>query len=675
MMTKTVGLQINGKKIYAEEDATILEAARQNGITIPTLCYHPRLQPVGHCRLCIVEVEGIDRPVTSCDNPVQEGMIVATDTAELAAMRSAILELALATHPYKDCLTCVRTGTCELQNNAYVFQANLPEQLERDVPTGDEDADDNPYLVRDEEKCILCGRCIQVCRTGPGRFVYEMIGSGVNTRVVPYRNGRVVSLEEAGCIFCGQCVDVCPVAALTEKGRSRGGREWDLAAVEGVCIECSLGCYLERQVYNGEVIKVTVPAEGDKVSWLCLKGKYGHHRENGHTRLTKALRLNRESGKYGEITSEDALKEAAGKFIELKNNHGPDSLAVLASGQLSIEENYLLQKLAREVLGTVNVDLGAEQAWVKAFSEMKDLTGSGSLGPTPLELSKADTVVIIGSGLEESHPVADMAIARAGRFGDAVLIRTSPGIEDPSAWSGINIGIADNKESLFIEALLAMLRGGNSADIAAQTGIDRESLEKAVRLLTEPNSYLVVAPTFFKAASQQAVDDMLALAMESGIVEKGRSRLLLLSTYSNAGGVLAAGGTPVSGPGFTSLKSENGLSREEVLAAAEKGALKGILSFGPLPADLNKKKLEVLVVIGATEEDANGVDFLLPAQDIETKEGLFVNARGTACLNQAALQPGAGIPEDWSMICDLARRMGAKWNYTSLEDVRKEMEG
>ncbi len=671
-MNKTVKLLLDGKKIYAEENTTILEAARQNDIYIPTLCYHSRLEPLGHCRLCIVNVEGIDRPVTSCDNPVTDGMIVNTSTEQIIEMRRAIVELTLSTHPYKDCLTCVRTGTCELQDNAYELQSNLPGQLERDIPAEDEKA--NPYLVRDEEKCILCGRCIQVCRTGAGCFVYEMIGTGVNTRVVPYRDGREVSLEEAGCIYCGQCIDVCPVAALTEKDRNRGGREWDLKAAQGVCNKCSLGCYLERQVYGEEVIKVTVPAEGEKVSWLCKKGKYGHQNENGQNKLYDYMKLSRKKGSYVKTDRENALQEAAQSILALKDKYGAESLAVLASGQLSVEENYLLQKLARDVLGTANVDLGAEPAWINIYNGMMEVTGSEVGGPSPAELSRAESITVIGNGLEESHPVADMAIGRAGRFGEAVIVRVLAEKNVSSAWQEFNFNLKKGAEHTFIEALLKLIRGGSAEDITAKSDLNRAYLEKAAELISAPKSYLVIGPSFFENADSKGAGNLLELARESGLIEKGRSRMLLLSAFANAGGVLAAGGTTVMGPGFTDLQDKSGLNRNEVFAAVEKGTLKGIISFGPITAGLHEKGLQYLAAANFSLADSSEADLLFPAQDIESKEGLFVNAAGGACLNQAALKVNDGLSEDWRLIKDFACLMGAKWKYASLEEVRKEME-
>ena len=673
-MIKTISLTIDGKKIFADEGTTILEAARQNGITIPTLCYHPRLEPLGHCRICIVKISGMERPVTSCDNPVKEEMIVTTDTPELQEMRCKILELSLATHPYKDCLTCVRTGTCELQESAYRFQSNLPDQIPRDIPAGT--FSDNPYIVRDEEKCILCGRCLQICRTGPGAFVYSLTGNGVNTRVIPCRDGKEVTMEEAGCVMCGQCVDVCPVAALTEKTRSAGGREWELSCVPGICTECSVGCYLERQLSGDDMIRVTVPREGDSVSWLCKRGKFGFIREDAAKLITAVMKFKTDGSGYEEVTYDQAIRKAADVLLKIKEDFGPDALAVLGSGKLSSEEIYLAQKFARTVLGTANIDLGAEPAWVKAFTGMQDITGTGIACPTPYALSNAETILVLGREIDESHPVAAMAVDHSGRFGDAVIIRPAETERENSAWKEIIYTTENNGEFAFMEALVALQNGDEETGPVSLSGISDDNLRAAAKLLSGPNSYIVAGSSFFESASDQSVDMLLKLAVTGGQIEQGCSNLLLLSKYSNAVGVLAAGGTPFYGPGFAVLNGASGMAREDILAAAESGKVKGLLSFGKVYADQKKAGIEFLAAVcGDEEEIPGGADLIFPAQDIISKEGLFTNSSAQTRLNKAALPTGENLTPDWRFILDLADAMGARWSYNSLEDVREEMKG
>lgn len=669
-MSKMVALEINGKSIFATPEATILEAARANGIEIPTLCYHPRLSALGHCRICLVEIEGLKRPVTSCDNPVAEGMIVTTTTPKLEKMRSQMIELALATHPYKDCLTCVRTGSCELQEKAYYYQVELPVQLERRIP--ESDSEQKFDLVRDEEKCILCGRCIEVCRSGPGRFVYSMIGRGVNTRIVPWRDGREVTLEEAGCIFCGQCVDACPVAALTEKSRPFGGREWELVSKPGICLGCSLGCYLERQVDGNRLIKNTVPREGDRVGWLCATGKFED--VSAAAKASSSIRQKGAGGAPEDVDYETAISKAAAEFAKIKkDNPDQQTIAVLADGSVSCEEAYLLQKLSRLVFETANLDLGLEPAWIDAYLNAAKLTGYGVPGPTMTHLSKADTVLVIGSGLAESHPVAEMALQRAGRYSNATLIGIDRRGESFKAWQELSL---DGDKTSTLELLQDIKAAIESADLLTgnlKSEVDPLLINKAARLIKLPGSYTVVCPTFFKEADQALVDALIDLATAAGQLISGEQRLLLLSACQNAAGILSFGGSPLFGPGFKPLNGEAGMNRAQIIRALQKGQLKGFLSFGKTNEPDLSGEAYTMAASSADSENPVSFDLFFPTPPAAAQEGLYINAANQIRLNERAIEPAPEVRESWRLICDLARALGARWRYISLDDIREEM--
>ncbi len=669
-MTKILSLQIDGQRIYATPQATILEAAQANGIAIPTLCYHPRLSALGHCRVCLVEVEGFKRPVTACDNPVAEGMVVNTTGSSLEKMRSRMIELALATHPYKDCLTCVRTGSCELQEKAYHCQVELPAQLERRM--AGRDLNQKLDLVRDEEKCILCGRCIEICRTGPGRFVYSMIGRGVNTRVVPWRDGREVTLEEAGCIFCGQCIDVCPVAALTERSRFTGGREWELTAKPGVCLGCSLGCRLERRVDAQRLINNTVPRDGDRVGWLCVKGKFED--VAAAAAQTTVSRKKGSDGIFEPVDYESAVNAAAAGLAKIsKDNHGQQSFAILGDGTVSCEEAYLLHKLAHSVLATANIDLGLEPAWVATYCQAGQVSGFGLPGPTMANLSEADTVMVIGSGLAESHPVAEMVLRRAGRYSDMNLIGIDRKGEDFKAWQNLNLSDETGATLELLQDIRAAIEGGDQVNLDLKSKIDPLLAKRVANLMLQANSYMIVCPTFFCDADHDLVDALIELAKAAGLLSGGRQRLLLLSAYQNAAGILTFGGSPLYGPGLKPLNGEAGMNRAQMTRALQGGQLKGLVYFGKAAApDLDGASYAVAALSGNPDTSLS-FDLIFSTPPAAVQEGLYINASNQVCLNERSFDPGPGVSEGWRLICDLARSLGAKWRYSSLEDIREEM--
>lgn len=349
-----VTLTIDGKRITVPAETTILQAARDNGIFIPTLCQDRRLSPWGGCRICVVEIEGRRGLPASCVTAVAEGMVVYTASPAVIEARQTVLELMLANHP-QDCLTCDKSGACDLQNYAYLYG------VRGDAFHGEKQAysleTDNPFIVRDMNKCILCGKCIRVCSEVQVNNAIDFAHRGFQTRVSPALD---LSLKESeACVFCGNCIQVCPVGALTEKVSRRRGREWELKKVRTICPFCGVGCNLEVSVKDDRVVRVR-GYDGAAVNdgWLCVKGRFGTDYVDSPDRILKPLIRTGEKGegKFREATWDEALDYTAGRLGEIKAKHGSKALAVLSSARCTNEDNYLMQKFTRAVLGTNNVD-------------------------------------------------------------------------------------------------------------------------------------------------------------------------------------------------------------------------------------------------------------------------------------------------------------------------------
>lgn len=362
-----VTLTIDGKKVTVRKLLTVLDAIKKLDIPIPTLCHHPELTPFGGCRLCIVKIEGIARPATACTTPVSEGMEVITTSPLLENMRRTTLELLLSDHP-DDCRICERAGDCNLQELAYSYGIRENRFLgERRVY---KKRDGNPFVEREMEKCILCGKCVRICEEIQGVGAIDFAYRGFHTKICPPYD------KDLNCEFCGQCVAVCPTGALTGKMWAHKGRQKDIEEVDTICPYCGCGCSITLHVRRNEVIRVSSKEDTLNDGWLCVKGRFGYNFINHPERLTKPLiRIapnpptpplakggmgGFESGRhrrvFKEVSWEEALKYIAEHLKDIKDKYGPDSIGGLSSARCTNEENYLFQKFMRAVIGTNNID-------------------------------------------------------------------------------------------------------------------------------------------------------------------------------------------------------------------------------------------------------------------------------------------------------------------------------
>lgn len=340
-----IRLIIDGKAIEVSEGATVLDAAKALNIPVPTLCHHPKLTPFGGCRLCIVEIKGIPRLVTSCTTPVAEGMEVTTTNERIEDLRKTVLELILSDHP-NDCMVCEKAGECTLQELAYFY--GIRENRFNGERRVYEKRDGNPFIEREMEKCILCGRCVKVCDEVQGVSAIDFAYRGFKSKICPPYE------RDLDCEFCGQCVAVCPTGALTGKMRAFKGRLKDVREVDTVCAYCGTGCNITLHVSRNEVVRVTSKEDAWNEGWLCVKGRFGYKFINSPDRLKTPLI--KKDGVFKEASWDEALDYTAKRLAEIRDKYGPDSIGGLASARCTNEENYLFQKLMRAVIGTNNVD-------------------------------------------------------------------------------------------------------------------------------------------------------------------------------------------------------------------------------------------------------------------------------------------------------------------------------
>ncbi|HDK17503.1 MAG TPA: 2Fe-2S iron-sulfur cluster binding domain-containing protein, partial [Nitrospirae bacterium] len=330
-----ITITINGKNIKLDEPMSVLKAAGKAGIKIPTLCHHDALETYGGCRLCVVEVERMPKLQNACTLIAADGMVITTESEVISKVRRGILELLLINHPL-DCPYCDKAGECELQDlvDKYGPTVGRYTEIKRKVPASHKDE----IFVRNMDRCVVCTRCVRMCNKVQGASAIDIIGRGNKSRMEPF------SSASFNCEYCGNCLSVCPVGAILSRLYLHSFRPWQIdREEETVCSYCGVGCSVVVQVRD-DSIKRVIPRFGLGLNngLLCSRGRFGYEYINSEERLKEPLI--RKNGKLEKSTWSEAIDFTAKKLTEIKNSHGGDAVAGIASPRCTNEDNYVFQK-------------------------------------------------------------------------------------------------------------------------------------------------------------------------------------------------------------------------------------------------------------------------------------------------------------------------------------------
>jgi len=704
-------LTIDGREVTGRPDQTIYQVAKENGITIPTLCYHPRLSLLKSCRICLVDVEGAEMPMASCATPVVEGMVVYTQTARVERMRKEALKLLLVNHPL-DCPVCDAGGECQLQNRAYEFGINhvefVTEKIER--PSIEYST---PLIRQWMDRCVMCLRCIQACIDIPGSNVLEVAEHGYPS--------HVKAVRKENCISCGECLHVCPVGALTENLSHIKGRTWQLDRTLTTCTFCGCGCQLElNALADRKVVKVTTKGDaGVNEGSLCVKGRFGFDFIHHPDRLQKPLV--KKSGVFVEVSWEEALDLVSTKLQEIKEKYGAQSIGGISSSRATNEENFLFQKWMRACIGTNHIDTGARLSSGSSLYGMMASTGYGAMTHSMEEVAKADLILIIGADVHDDNLIFSNKMREAMRKNGAKIVLVDPRKTTWEKWANLWLRPVPGTDIAWINGLARILieKGAQSKTegfetlrssldkfspefVKRITGIFPEDLEAVAKLYLSAKKRAIV---FGSGITQHAhgteiVKALCNLALLTGETEEKGGGVYPLLTQNNAQGAFDMGGLSEFLPGYQRVDDEKarrrfeeiwereipanpGLTYIEMFDKIKEGKIKALYIFGEDPfitlPNLEKlksglQKIEFLVVQDLFMTHIGSyAQVILPGVSFAEKDGTFTNMERRVQRVRKAISPVGDSWPDWKILCGLSTKMGYPMGYQNPAEVMDEI--
>ncbi|MFC2072079.1 formate dehydrogenase subunit alpha [Chloroflexota bacterium] len=716
---EAITITLDGVEVSGYSGMTILDLARESGVDIPTLCNDPHLAPIGACRLCLVEDERSGALLAACVAPITPGMVINTRSPRVIERRKVIIQFMLASHP-DSCLVCDKGNRCQLRKLASEMGIGLVE-FQR-IPQLATIEEVNPFIERDLSKCILCGKCIRADQELVVEGAIDYIERGFASKPATLND---MPLEKSECTFCGTCVALCPTGALMEKERIYRGTT--TTTVDTVCPFCGCGCSISLEVKDNHLVRARPAAESPvNHGTLCARGSYGYDFVHSPERLTSPLV--KIDGNLQKVSWEQALDRVATEFKRIKEEHGADSLAILGSSKCTNEENYLLQRLARGVFGTNNIDNGSRL--YNSASRVGLGWSIGFPGSTSSidELERSEVIMVIGANPVTSAPAVGYAIKRAVRYKGAKLLLIDPRQTMLASFAHLWLRPKVGSDVALINGLAKVIinerlldeefvdrRTDNFGELVKTletyipehveeiTGVPGQDVQLSARLFAGAERASIV---YGNGITQHlnGTDSVMALAnlaMLTGNIGHRGGGIFALQRENNAHGACDMGSLPGFLPGYQSLEdvqakknfeerwggvlpTNAGLTALEMIEQAGAGRIKGMLIVGENPvssfprSSVVRDALASLDFLAAADifltETAKLAAVVLPAASFAEKEGTFTNFEGRVQQIRKAIEPlGDSLP-DWEIILQLASRMGHPLPYSSPQQVMDEIE-
>ena len=702
-----VTLTIDNRQVTVNEGTTILKAAEKLGIEIPTFCYHDKLETVGACRMCLVEVEKTPKLQIACSTVVSEGMVVKTDTPQVARARKGVLEFLLINHPL-DCPVCDKGGECELQNVVFKYGSDKSRFVEEkrryiaDPKSRYDDLSIGTNIIRNMNRCILCRKCV--------RFINEIAGE---TDLGTFKRGSKTEINvlpdiPLGNPYSGNVVEICPVGALTSKSFRYKIRVWQTKATSSLCSNCADGCNVKIWAKDDRIYRIT-SRRSDEVDegFLCDKGRFGFEFVNHPDRLKHPLI--KKNGKLTETTWDEAIGFVTSNLKKIKGGAGPDALAGVGSPRLTNEESFLFQKFFRSIIGTNNIDHRVNSKNLLPSPDLNSKTRVFGMTSSISQIENAKLLFVLGCDLEKEHPIINLRVIKAKRKGnmlfaanpastrlsrfakDALVYNKGTEVEllkgvireiiEGKLYDSTKAGFSTN----VIEDLRRKIFSFEIHKVSQNTGISAEKIRALANALTKNDKIIILCGTEIIDHSQnvEIIDLLFDLLHLIGQHNNASSGINLLWERCNSQGALDCGVLPDRLPGYASVSEKPGMNFNQMLEAIPQGKVKGMYIAGVDPlieypdrnyARNSIEKLNFLVIQDIfLTETAKLADVVLPGVSFAEKDGTFTNMERRVQRLKKAFDPLAGSKADWQIFCMLAKMLGQEFIYTYPRQIFEEL--